>query len=204
MLEGPSTAEREGGFATTIPDGTALLDVNLADGTATIDLTAEYESGGGSLMMMARIAQVVFTATQFDNVDDVVFRMEGEPIEFLGGEGIVLGEPQTRSTTERSLTGGILFDLPAPGATVSGSLVVTGEGDVYEGDFPIVIRRGGVEVAGPFIVTAGAWGTWADFEATILLDLTPGPIELVARDESGCGPPECPPPTEIVIPLTLR
>ena len=51
---------------------------------------------------------------------------------------------------------------------------------------------------------AGAWGTWADFEATILLDLVPGPIELVARDESGCGPPECPPPTDIVIPLTLQ
>ncbi len=36
---------------------------------------------------------------------------------------------------------------------------------------------------------AGAWGNWADFETTITLDLTPGPIELVTWDQSGCGPP---------------
>jgi hypothetical protein len=156
------------------------------------------------MMMMARIAQVVFTATQFDNVEQVVFWMDGEPIEYLGGEGIVLSEPQTRSSTERSLTGGILFDMPAPGATLSSPIVVTGEGDVFEADFPIVIERNGIEVAGPFIVSAGAWGVWADFEATILLDVAPGSIELVARDESGCDTLECPPPTETIIPLTLE
>jgi hypothetical protein len=203
LLEGPTAAERADGFATTIPESTSLLDLNLADGIATVDLSADYESGGGSLMMVARVAQVVFTATQFDNSDQVLFWMEGEPIEYLGGEGIVLGDPQTRSSTERSLTGGILIDTPAPGATVSSPFMVTGEGDVFEGDFPIVIRRNGVDVTGPLNVFAGAWGAWGDFETTITLDLAPGPIELVTWDQGGCGPPECPLPAEIVVPLTL-
>jgi hypothetical protein len=153
--------------------------------------------------MTARVAQVVFTATQFDNVDDVVFWMEGTPIEFLGGEGLELRGPQTRSSTDRSLTDGVLIDEPEPGATVTSPFVLTGEGDVFEGDFPVVIRRDGVDVAGPFVVGAGAWGTWAEFETTIALDLAPGPIELVATDGNGCEPPDCP-PAEIVVPLTLE
>jgi hypothetical protein len=203
LLEGPTAAERAAGYATTIPDGTSLLDLHLAGGLATVDLSDEYDDGGGSLMMMARVAQVVFTATQFDNSDQVVFWMDGERIDYLGGEGIDLTDPQSRSSTQRSLTGGILIDTPDPGATVTSPFTVTGEGDVFEGDFPIVIRRNGVDVAGPFIVFAGAWGNWADFETTITLDLTPGPIELVTWDQTGCGPPECPEPTEIVVPLTL-
>ena len=201
VLAGPTAAELEAGVTTAIADGTSLLDLNLADGTATVDLSDDFESGGGSLMMRARIAQLVFTATQFDNVDEVVFWMEGAPIEFLGGEGIVLSEPQTRSSTDRSLTNGVLIDEPDAGDIVSSPFVVTGEGDVFEGDFPIVIRRDGVDVAGPFVVRAGAWGMWDDFETTIELDLAPGPIELVASDGL-CEPPNCP-PTEIVVPLTL-
>ena len=149
LLEGPTAAERAAGYATTIPDGTSLLDLNLAGGIATVDLSDQYDDGGGSLMMMARVAQVVFTATQFDNSDQVVFWMDGEPIDYLGGEGIELDDPQSRSSTERSLTGGILIDTPDPGATVTSPFTVTGEGDVFEGDFPIVIRRNGVDVAGP-------------------------------------------------------
>lgn len=203
LLAGPDADQLDDGFLTTIPAGTTLLDVNLVDGLATVDLSDEFETGGGSLSMLGRVAQVVFTATQFDNVDEVLFLMEGQPIEFLGGEGIVLDEPQTRSSTDRGLTDGILFDLPQPGDVVGSPVLVTGEGDVFEGDFPIFVRRDGVDVAGPFIVRAGAWGDWAEFEATLPLDLTPGPIELVAQTGTGCSPPECDPAPDIVIPLTL-
>ena len=50
----------------------------------------------------------------------------------------------------------------------------------------------------------GAWGEWAEFEATITLDAPAGPIELIAYDAGGCGDdPECPPIVRTVIPLTL-
>jgi spore germination protein GerM len=203
LLEGPTAAEATGGLLTTIPAGTTLLDLNLADRIATVDLNDEYEAGGGSMSLFARVAQVVFTATQFDNVDAVRFWMNGEPIDYLGGEGITLDEPQARSDTQRELTGGIIFDRPAPGSTVTSPFTVTGEGDVFEGDFPLEVRRDGVQLGDTLVVRAGAWGEWADFTATVTVDAGPGPIELVARDESGCGPPECPPPPEIVLPLAL-
>jgi germination protein M len=199
LVAGPS-----GDLFTTIPDGTELLDVNLADGTATVDLSEEFASGGGTLSMTARVAQVVFTATQFDNVERVVFWLEGAPIEYLGGEGLVMSEPWVRADVDRELSGSVIVDTPRPGDTVTSPFVVTGEADVFEGDFPIEIRRGEEVLAVIAPVTGGAWGNWADFSTTVVVDTEPGPIELVAFDEGGCGDdPECPPVIETVVPLTL-
>jgi len=204
LLAGPTAAELADGLISIVPDGTELLGVNLVDGLATVDLSGEYEGGGGSLSMMARIAQVVFTATQFDNVDRVLFWLDGEPIEFLGGEGIIVDEPLARMDVDRTITGSVIIDTPAYGATVRSPITVTGEGDVFEAQFPIEVWANGVLVGGMAPVTAGAWGDWAEFEATITVDASPGPIALVAYDEGGCGDdPECPEIIKTVVPLTL-
>jgi spore germination protein GerM len=47
--------------------------------------------------MGARVAQVVYTLTEFDSVNAVTFWMEGQPSEALGGEGLILDQPQTRA-----------------------------------------------------------------------------------------------------------
>lgn len=199
LLAGPT-----GDATTAIPEGTELLGVNLVDGTATIDLTAELASGGGSLSMLARVGQIVFTATQFDNVGRVVLWLDGEPIEALGGEGLVMTDPWTRADVPRDLTGGVLVDTPRPGDTVTSPFVVTGEADAFEAQFPIEIRRGDDILAVIAPVTGGAWGDWDDFTAEITVDALPGPIDLVAFDPGGCGDePGCPPIVETVVPLEL-
>ena len=199
LLAGPS-----GDLDSAIPSGTELRGVNLVDGTATIDLSSEFASGGGSLSMTARAAQVVFTATQFDNVERVIVWLDGAPIEGLGGEGLDMSEPWTRVDVARELTGGVLVDTPQPGATVTSPFTVTGEADVFEGDFPIEIRRDDEVLAVIAPVMGGAWGEWADFTTTVTVDAEPGPIELVTYDAGGCGDdPECPPIIETVVPLTL-
>lgn len=201
LLAGP-----QGDHLTAIPEGTELRSVDLdEDGTATVDLSGEFASGGGTLSMLARVGQVVFTATQFDNVERVVFWLDGSPIDSLGGEGLAMTEPWERMDVPRELTGSVLVDTPRPGDTVTSPFVVTGEADVYEGDFPIEIRRDGETIAVIAPVSGGAWGDWRDFTATIEVDAAPGPIDLVAYDEGGCGDdPECPPVIETVVPLVLR
>ncbi len=205
LLAGPTDDELAAGLHSEIPAGTTLLDLGLTDELATVDLSDDYDDGGGSLSMTARIAQVVFTATQFDNSEQVLFWMEGEPIEFFGGEGLVLDEPLARMNVDWAFTGGVIFDTPHSGSTVSSPFTITGEGDVFEGDFPVVVRRDGVQIAGPVLGFAGAWGNWADFEVTITVDADPGPIDVVAWDGQGCTPgdSECPPVIEITVPLIL-
>ena len=204
LLAGPTDAERADGLGSEVPLGTELLDVDLADGLGTVDLSSDFESGGGSLSMTARVAQVVFTVTQFGNADQALFWMDGQPIEFLGGEGLVLDEPQARMDVDRALSGSVIIDTPEYGATVSSPFTVTGEGDVFEAQFPIEIWANGQQIGGIAPVTAGAWGTWADFEVTITLDAPAGPIELIAYDAGGCGTgPDCPPIIKTVVPLTF-
>jgi len=204
LLAGPTAAELADGLVTAAPNNTDLLDVKIDDGLATVDMSSEFESGGGTLSMTARIAQVVFTATQFDSSDRVAFWLDGEPIEFLGGEGILLEEPQARFNVDRSISGSVIIDTPAYGATVSGTFTVTGEGDVFEAQFPIEVWADGSQIGGIAPVTAGTFGDWADFEATITLDAGSGPIELIAYDEGGCGTdPECPEIIKTVVALTF-
>jgi spore germination protein GerM len=204
LLEGPSAAERDEGLTTAIPAGTRLRSVALADGTATIDLSREFQSGGGTLSMSLRLAEVVFTATQFGNVDRVALRIEGTPISVLGGEGLVLPDPLVRSSIPHAVSGGILVVTPRPGATVRSPLVVTGEGDVYEGEFSISVVRGSTEVASVRGIRTGAWGTWGPFTATIPLDVASGPIRMVITDPNPCGDdPSCPPDIVTEIPLTV-
>ena len=206
LLEGPTDAERAAGLHTEIPGGTTLRDVNLADGLATVDLSGDYEAGGGTLSMTARLAQVVFTATQCANADEVLFWLDGAPVEFFGGEGVVLSDAQRRQDVDWAFTKGIIIDTPAPGATVTSPITVTGEGDVFEGDFPMEVRRNGERIGDVVIVFAGAWGNWDDFRATIPVEATPGPIELVAISPVGCSPdsePNCPVDLETIVALTL-
>lgn len=206
LLEGPTAAERAAGLTSTIPVGTTLRNVTIAGGLATVDLGAAFGTGGGSLSMFARVAEVVFTATQFSTVDRVTFRLDGRPITELGGEGLVVDPPVTRAWVPRSFTGGVLVDTPVPGATVGRTFTVTGEGDVYEAQFPIEVWAGDRMIGGVAPVTAGAWGIWGRFSVTVTVaaDAAPGPIELRTYDAGGCGfDPECGPVIMTIVPLTL-
>jgi spore germination protein GerM len=95
LLRGPGASD-PGGSASTIPAGTQLRGIDVADGIATVDLSGQFASGGGSASMRGRVAQIVYTLTEFDTVQAVQFLVEGERVEALGGEGILLAEPQTR------------------------------------------------------------------------------------------------------------
>jgi germination protein M len=204
LTAGPTTAETGEGVGSALPPGTRLLDVGITEGQATIDLSGEFAGGGGSSAILARVAQVVFTATQFPNVDRVVLWLDGVKLDTLGGEGLVVSEPLTRSMISRDISGSVIIDTPSPGSTVQSPFVVTGEGDVYEAQFPIEVWSGDQQVGGVAPVTAGAWGTWADFEVTIMVDAPSGPVQLVAYDPGGCGTdPECPPIIKTVVPLNF-
>src|SRR5262249_53541535 len=100
LLAGPNAAERAAGDTTAIPTGTRLLGVSVKDGVANVDLTSEYQSGGGSLAMQMRLGQVVYTLTQFPTVKRVRFALDGAPVNVFSSEGIVLDHPVGRADYE--------------------------------------------------------------------------------------------------------
>lgn len=83
-----------------IPAGTRLLDVKVAADGIHVNVSQEFRSGGGSASMIARVAQIIYTATSVDPKASVFLSIEGRPIDRnlpLGGEGLILRQPTTRA-----------------------------------------------------------------------------------------------------------
>lgn len=96
LLKGPSAADLKGlALHTEIPVGTKLNSVSIANGVARVDLSDQFDDGGGTLSVTMRLAQVVYTLCQFPTIDSVEFYMGGEKVEVFSGEGLMLDGPQT-------------------------------------------------------------------------------------------------------------
>jgi Sporulation and spore germination len=91
LLAGPTQSERASGLTTAIPEGTRLLGVTIANGVARVDLTSDFESAAGSRLLQLRLAQVVYTLTQFPTVKAVRFSIDGSPVSVVSGSGNVVG-----------------------------------------------------------------------------------------------------------------
>ncbi len=198
LLAGPTAEDEAVGMSTSIPDGTEYLGTTIDEGVATIDLSGEFESGGGSFSMAARLAQVVYTLTQFPTVDFVEFRLDGEPVEVFGGEGVVLDRPVGRKDFE-DLTPIIFVASPAINDTISSPLRVNGTANTFEAVFMLELldEDGTVLVEQVMMATSGS-GTRGSFDETIEFNAQPGSqitlrvFEHSARDGSEVNVVEIP------------
>jgi len=99
LLAGPTAAETRAGLATAVPKDTRFNDLVIdAAGIAKVDLSRDFESGGGSLGITLRLAQVTCTVGQFPSVKGVRFALAGELVSVFSGDGIVLDKPVTCDT----------------------------------------------------------------------------------------------------------
>ncbi|OGO52459.1 MAG: hypothetical protein A2V84_04445 [Chloroflexi bacterium RBG_16_70_13] len=173
LLAGPAEAEMAARPAmyTTVPEDTRFLGLTIEDGIATVDLSREFESGGGTASVIGRLAQVVYTLTQFPTVDAVRFELDGEPVTVFSGEGVILDHPVGRADYTDQLPA-IWVDRPAWGAAAGNPVRVTGLSNVFEATFRIAVLDGDGDVLADVMAMAtcgtGCWGT---FDVTIPYDV---------------------------------
>ena len=191
LLAGPSAKERAAvpPIKTLIPGGTKLLGIEITGGLATVDLSAEFASLSpddasdlGSFSLHGRLAQVVYTLTEFTTVDRVSFKLEGRPVKVLFGmsdpedgssEAIVLDKPVTRATYRDHYLPLIFVDRPAWGAALLNPGRVTGLANVDEAQFRIALldRNDKVLVDRPVLASCGT-GCWGTFDVTLSYDVS--------------------------------
>lgn len=99
ILKGPNTDDLNGGFQSVIPAGTKLLSAYIQKGTAYLNFSEEFQyNPTGAEGARAQLRQIVWTATEFDSVTAVQILIEGKKVPFLGGDGIAVGKPLSRSS----------------------------------------------------------------------------------------------------------
>lgn len=165
LLAGPTSEETAGtpAISTAIPAGTEVLGVDIGGGLATVNLSGEYDDGGGSFGMFARLAQVVFTLTRLPEVDEVAFEIEGEMVTVFSSEGIELDGPQRRDDYY-DLLPPIFVDYPAWGEPVTSPIQVSGLSNVFEAVSQVMLTDDDGEPLFEDTVMAtcgtGCWGAW--------------------------------------------
>ena len=168
LLAGPNEAELGASPAmyTLMPEGTRLLGLDLGEGgVATVDLSGEFESGG-SASAKGRLAQVVFTLTQFPSITAVRFKLDGRPIMAFSDAALPLEPPVDRSAYTDQLPL-VFVDQPAWGGVLGNPAHIAGLANVFEAQFLVrILDAGGSSLAeGPVMATCGT-GCWGTFDET--------------------------------------
>jgi hypothetical protein len=167
VLAGPSQAERDAAIGTAIPDGVDLNGLSIDDGIATVDLTGGFDDSSGSLAERMRLAQVVYTMTQFPSVTGVRFELDGEPVEVFGSHGLLVGEPQTREGFE-DLLPAILVESPLIGQTISSPVTISGTANVFEATVSIrILDAEGDVIVNTFTTATCGTGCRGEYSAAV-------------------------------------
>ena len=175
LLTGPTADESAGRTITSdVPAATRLLGISIKNGVATVDLSTEFDSGGGSASMHYRLAQVVYTLTQFSTVKSVVFQVEGETVTVFGSEGIVLDGPVGRVDYTDQLAA-IFVDRPAYGAALGNPGRISGNADVFEAAFRVtILDAAGKSLVDQQVMATCGTGCRGTFDVTMAYTVAKG------------------------------
>jgi hypothetical protein len=152
--------------------------------------------------MNMRIAQIVYTLTQFPTVTGVLFQLDGHQVDVLGGEGVVVDHPVTRKDY-RLLLPAIIVRSPEIGERVPNPVTVSGSANVFEANVTVeIVNANGKVIGSEFTTATCGTGCRGTFSVTVPYEVTSAQRGLIIvhdDDAAGTGTP----PHEVRIPVVL-
>lgn len=98
LMKGSKREDRLQGAYTEIPQGTKLLSLKDDGDKIALNLSKEFEGGGGAQSIQARLLQLIKTVNAYAENKPVYLYIEGKKTEYLGGEGIYVEQPLNEET----------------------------------------------------------------------------------------------------------
>ena len=97
LLNGATDDENNKNIISCIPRNTQLLDIFVEDDIVYLNFNEDFEFNPlGNEGTMIQIYQLVYTATQFEGIDKVIFLINGNLNETIGAEGSIENTAFTR------------------------------------------------------------------------------------------------------------
>lgn len=93
LLKGPTKYETSHGVYSEIPLDVKLMWVKDENGKIIVNLTRNFEYGGGTKSIQNRIKQIKLTVDSFNLKKPVYLYLDGKQAEYMGGEGIYIEQP---------------------------------------------------------------------------------------------------------------
>jgi spore germination protein GerM len=97
LIAGPNDAEKQRGLISLIPPATRVLSTTTVRGsTAYISFSEDFlYNTYGAEGYAGQVRQIVYTATEFSNINDVQILVQDRVVDYLG-PGIWIGSPLRR------------------------------------------------------------------------------------------------------------
>lgn len=92
LINGPSAKEKKLGVYSEIPSGTRLISITESPSKVVINLTSDFENGGGTDSLYKRLFQLIKTVKINSNLP-LYLQLDGKQVEVIGGEGIMINQP---------------------------------------------------------------------------------------------------------------
>jgi len=93
LLAGPAPDEIMSGIKSFVPEGSRLLNAEVKGSTARLSFNQEFRyNQEGREGCEGQIKQIVWTATEIPEVQNVQFLIDGKEVDFLS-EGVVIRKP---------------------------------------------------------------------------------------------------------------
>ncbi|HAM79620.1 GerMN domain-containing protein [Ornithinibacillus bavariensis] len=96
VKDGPVTSLLPNGFQAVLPAGTEVLGLSIEDGTITVDLSEEFKEYAAEDEVKI-LEAMTFTLTQFDSVERVKLRINGQELKEMPVSGTSIANGYTRA-----------------------------------------------------------------------------------------------------------
>ncbi len=92
LINAPTKWEKSKGFTSEIPTGTKVLSIRETSNSILIDLSSNFETGGGAESTYMRVKQIIKTVNSNSKLP-VYLYINGRQANVIGGEGIMIKQP---------------------------------------------------------------------------------------------------------------